>query len=196
MAPPSGNASRPGRHLAVLVGIIVVLLLAIVGGGIASPASWHKHFQVRLGLDLTSGTTVSLKAVPVHGHAVTAAEMTQAQQIMFNRVNSAGFTEAQVVPQGNNIMTVSVPGQNSQQVVKLVSQTAVLLFRQVLLIAPNASSAVTPATTPTPVPGTPALLLTRLPRPGSPVINAGSNPAIPASSVPGIPSSTIELPLG
>src|SRR5260370_41905836 len=82
--------------------------------------------------------------------------MATAQQIMFNRVNSAGFTEAQVVPQGTNIMTVSVPGQNSGGVVKLVSQTAELLFRQVLLIAPNAASAVTPTPTPTPTPPGPA----------------------------------------
>ena len=149
MAPPNGNASRPGRHLAVLAGIIVVLLLAIVGSHLASPAKWHQAFKVHLGLDLTSGTTVQLRAVPVHGSTVTAAQMAQAQQIMFNRVNSAGFTEAQVVPQGTNIMTVSVPGQNSQQVVRLVSQTAKLLFRQVLLMAPNAAS---PVPTPTPSP--------------------------------------------
>ena len=152
MAPPSGNASRPGRHLAVLAAIIVVLLLAILGSDIGSPAKWHQTFKVHLGLDLTSGTTVQLKAVPVHGSTVTVAQMAQAQQIMFNRVNSAGFTEAQVVPEGTNIMTVSVPGQNSEQVVKLVSQTAKLLFRQVVLVAPNAASAVTPTPTPSPVP--------------------------------------------
>jgi preprotein translocase subunit SecD len=135
----------------VLAGIIVVLLLAIVGADLASPAKWHQAFKVHLGLDLTSGTTVQLRAVPVRGSTVTAAQMAQAQQIMFNRVNSAGFTEAQVVPQGTNIMTVSVPGQNSQQVVKLVSQTAKLLFRQVLLMAPNAASAV-PTPTPSPTP--------------------------------------------
>jgi preprotein translocase subunit SecD len=128
------------------------LLLAIVGSDIASPAKWHQAFQVHLGLDLTSGTTVSLQAVPVHGTKVTQAEMTEAQAIMFNRVNSAGFTEAQVVPQGNNIMTVSVPGGNSNGVIKLVSQTAELLFRQVVLVAPNAASAVTPAPTPSPIP--------------------------------------------
>jgi preprotein translocase subunit SecD len=149
VAPPSGNASRPGRHLAILAAIIVALLLAIVGGDVASPANWHRHFQVILGLDLTSGTTVSLKAQPVHGSKVTQAEMTEAQQIMFNRVDSAGFTEASVVPQGNDIMTVSVPGRNSQAVVKLVEQTAELLFRQVQLIAPNTAVA-TPTATPTP----------------------------------------------
>jgi len=107
---------------------------------------------VRLGLDLTSGTTVSLAAVPVHGSKVTEAQMATAQSIMFNRVNSAGFTEAQVVPQGTSIMTVSVPGKNSAGVVKLVSQTAELLFRQVLLIAPNAASAATPTPVPSPTP--------------------------------------------
>jgi preprotein translocase subunit SecD len=149
VAPPSGSASRPGRHLATLAAIIVLLLLAILGSDIGSPAKWHQAFRVHLGLDLTSGTTVSLQAVPVHGTKVTQAEMTEAQSIMFNRVNSAGFTEAQVVAQGNNIMTVSVPGGNSNGVIKLVSQTAELLFRQVVLVAPNA---VTPAPTPSPIP--------------------------------------------
>ena len=152
MAPPSGNASRPGRYLAVLALIIVVLLLAIVGSNLGSPGKWSQAFKVKLGLDLTSGTTVSLAAVPVHGSKVTAAEMATAQSIMFNRVNSAGFTEAQVVPQGTSIMTVSVPGQNSASVVRLVSQTAELLFRQVLLMAPNAASSATPPATPTPTP--------------------------------------------
>jgi preprotein translocase subunit SecD len=152
VATPSGNASRPGRYLAVLVAIIVVLLLAIVGSDIGSPGKWSQAFKVRLGLDLTSGTTVSLAAVPVHGSKVTEAQMATAQSIMFNRVNSAGFTEAQVVPQGTSIMTVSVPGKNSAGVVKLVSQTAELLFRQVLLIAPNAASAATPTPAPSPTP--------------------------------------------
>ena len=152
MAPPSSNASRPGRYLAVLALIIVVLLLAIVGSNLGSPGKWSQAFKVKLGLDLTSGTTVSLAAVPVHGSKVTAAEMATAQSIMFNRVNSAGFTEAQVVPQGTSIMTVSVPGQNSASVVRLVSQTAELLFRQVLLMAPNAASSATPPATPTPTP--------------------------------------------
>jgi len=136
----------------VLVAIIVVLLLAIVGSDIGSPGKWSQAFNVRLGLDLTSGTTVSLAAVPVHGSKVTEAQMATAQSIMFNRVNSAGFTEAQVVPQGTSIMTVSVPGKNSAGVVKLVSQTAELLFRQVLLIAPNAASAATPTPVPSPTP--------------------------------------------
>ena len=149
MAPPSSNVSRPGRALAVLAALIVLLFLAIVGGNIASPGDWGKDFKVHLGLDLTSGTTVALKAQAPKGVSDTqfAADMTTAKNIMTSRVDSAGFTEAQVQQQGSDIINVAVPGAGSQKVVNLVGTTAQLLFRQVLLMAPN-----TGATTATPVP--------------------------------------------
>src|SRR5215469_5592178 len=125
--------------LALLAGIIVVMILAILGGDLASPGKWHSNFRVHLGLDLTSGTTVALQAARPGGGTPTSAEMQQAIQIMNNRVNGAGFTEAQVVQQGSDIINISVPGQNAQKVVSLVSRTAELLFRQVLLEAPNRS---------------------------------------------------------
>ena len=149
MAPPSGNVSRPGRPLAVLGVLIVVLFLAIVGGNIAQPSKWGSDFKVKLGLDLTSGTTVALEAQAPKGvsSAQFATDMTQAKNIMESRVNGAGFTEAQVQQQGSNIINVAVPGANSQKVINLVGTTAQLLFRQVLLVAPNTVSA-----TPTPTP--------------------------------------------
>ena len=152
MAPPSSSGSRPGRALALLAGIIVVMILAIVGADLASPGKWSSNFRVHLGLDLTSGTTVALQAVKPGGGVPTQAEMQQAVQIMDNRVNGAGVTEAQVVQQGNNIINISVPGQSAQAVVSKVSRTAELQFRQVLLIAPNAPPATTPTTSPSPSP--------------------------------------------
>ena len=149
MAPPGSNASRPGRMLALLVGIIVVMILAIVGADLASPGKWSSNFRVHLGLDLTSGTTVALQAVKPGGGTPASAEMQQAIQIMNNRVNGVGFTEAQVEQQGSDVITVSVPGQSAQTVVSQVSRTAELQFRQVLLVAPNAPPA-TPSATPSP----------------------------------------------
>jgi preprotein translocase subunit SecD len=153
LAPASGNVSRPGRALAGLATLIVVMFLAIVGGNIGSPGHWGKDFKVRLGLDLTSGTTVALRAQAPKGvsSAQFAADMTQAKNIMANRVNGAGFTEAQVQQQGSDIINVAVPGAGSQKVVNLVGTTAQLLFRQVVLVAPN-KGATTPITTPTPTP--------------------------------------------
>ncbi len=161
MAPPSGNVSRPGRTLAALGVLIVVLFLAIVGGNIVQPAKWGSDLKVKLGLDLTSGTTVALEAQPPKGvsSAQFATDMTQAKNIMESRVNGAGFTEAQVQQQGSNIINVAVPGANSQKVIDLVGTTAQLLFREVLLVAPNTSTAVptptpsaSPSSTATPTP--------------------------------------------
>ena len=174
MAPPSSNASRPGRALAVLAALIVVLLLAILGSDLASPGSWSKNFRVHLGLDLTSGTTVELRAVKPGGRPPTAADMQQAIQIMENRVNASGTTEAQVQQQGSDIINVSVPGQSAQQVVNLVSQTAELQFRQVLLAAPNTAAAAAPApASPTPVPSV---------SPSAPASAAPSASATPSAS--------------
>jgi preprotein translocase subunit SecD len=157
VAPPSGNVSRPGRALAVLGVLIVVLFLAIVGGNIVQPSKWGSDFKVKLGLDLTSGTTVALEAQAPKGvsSAQFATDMTQAKNIMESRVNGAGFTEAQVQQQGSNIINVAVPGANSQKVIDLVGTTAQLLFRQVLLVAPNTVTA-TPAPTPSASPSSSA----------------------------------------
>jgi preprotein translocase subunit SecD len=155
VAPPSSSGSKPGRHLAALAAIIVLLLLAVVSSNIASPGKWSHDFHVLLGLDLTGGTQVSLQAEAPHGKSPSAQQMNEAVSIMLNRVDAGGFTEASVVPQGTNIINVSVPGQKSQAVIKLVEQTAELLFRQVLLQAPNTATPV-PASTPTPSPSSTA----------------------------------------
>jgi len=126
-------------------------LLGVLAGSIAQPSNWHNRFKVHLGLDLSSGTTVTLRAVPPKGTSATqlAADMTTAQQIMSNRVNGAGFNGASVTTQGTNLINVTVPGQGSKQVVDLVGTTALLRFRQVLLEAQNytatTSAKVTPA---------------------------------------------------
>jgi len=168
--------------LAVLAGLIVVMILAIVGGDLASPGKWHSNFRVHLGLDLTSGTTVALQAVKPGGGTPTAAEMQQAIQIMDNRVNGAGVTEAQVVQQGSDIINVSVPGQSAQAVVARVSRTAELQFREVLLLAPNTSA--TPSASPSPSAS------------ASPSSKASASPSPSASATPTSATSTWQQAAG
>jgi preprotein translocase subunit SecD len=175
--------------LALLAGIIVVLILAIVGADLASPGKWSSNFRVHLGLDLTSGTTVALQAVKPGGGVPTQAEMQQAVQIMDNRVNGAGVTEAQVVQQGNNIINISVPGQSAQAVVSKVSRTAELQFRQVLLIAPNAPPATT-TTSPTPSASTKASPSSSAKASPSPSASGAASPAASATPSPAPTSAT------
>jgi preprotein translocase subunit SecD len=140
--------------LIALVVLIIVMLLGIVAGSIGSPASWHQRFKVGLGLDLTSGTTVTLQAnkPATMSNSEFSTAMGTAVSIMNNRVNGAGFTGATVVPEGNNLITVTVPNKQAQQVQNLVGTTAQLRFRQVLLSAPNYATSASPTPTPTPTP--------------------------------------------
>jgi preprotein translocase subunit SecD len=181
VAPPRKPVSRPGRALAGLVVLIIVMLLAIVGKDVVSPGNWRHDFKVQLGLDLAGGTSVTEEAQTISGKAPSASDMTQARAIMIARVNGAGFSGAQVQQQGSNNMVVTVPGANTQKVVRLVGTTAQLLFRQVLLVGNSnstASHSTSPATSPTPSSGS---------TPGassSPSAKASSSPSTKASSSP------------
>src|SRR5215469_9391781 len=106
------------------------MLLFLVGGNLFSPSQWHKDFKVGLGLDLSSGTQLSMQATTLSGGVPPASEMHEAINIILSRVNASGNTGATVQTQGNDILNVSVPGKTSQQTAQLVSETALLNFRQ------------------------------------------------------------------
>ncbi len=173
MAPSSTPNSRPGRYLTALVVLIVIMLAGVLGGRIFDPAHWHKSFVVHLGLDLSSGTSITLQAqTNSKGQVPGQASMTKAVQIITNRVEATGLTGASVVQQGKNLIVVSVPGAGAQKVATLVGETALLRLRQVLYYAPNTT---TSTTTPTPTP--------------SPSASTSTTPKASASpSTPGAPA--------
>ncbi len=148
MAPPSRSGSRPGRALAALAVLILVMLISITGKQTFSPANWHKQFKVGLGLDLSSGTKVVLQAATAKG-APSSSAMQQAITVLESRVNGTGNSGAQVQQQGGDLINVSVPGKAPNDVINLVSSTAKLAFRPVYLEAPYAApAAATPSATP------------------------------------------------
>jgi preprotein translocase subunit SecD len=166
VAPPSTQSSRPVRLLAVLIALFVGLLVSVIGKNAFQPANWHRGFKVGLGLDLSSGTTVTLRAVTSKpGQVPSQSDMKIADGIMLSRLNGSGLTAAQVQQQGTDIITVTVPGKGSQEVEKLVGTTAQLRFRQVLLLAPGIPEQVTT----TPSPG------------ASPSASGSASPSAPAS---------------
>ncbi|MFZ0190918.1 MAG: protein translocase subunit SecD [Streptosporangiaceae bacterium] len=150
MAGPTKSVPHPGRALAALIALIVIMLLALVGGNLFSPSQWHKDFRVGLGLDLSSGTELSMQATTLSGGIPTAADMNEAKTIILSRVNASGNTGAEVQTQGNDILNVSVPGKTTEQTEKLVSETALLNFRATLLYQPYSATPSTPATSASP----------------------------------------------
>jgi preprotein translocase subunit SecD len=161
VAAPTKTVPHPGRALLALAVLIVIMLLGILGGNLFSPGNWHKDFKVGLGLDLSSGTQVTMKATTPAGGVPSSAEMNEAISIILARVNGTGNSGAQVQTEGNQDLNVSVPGKTTQQTEALVSTTALLMFRQVLLeqpytgassagASPSASASASPSASATP----------------------------------------------
>nr|WP_106399357.1 protein translocase subunit SecD [Actinocorallia populi] len=104
----------------------------------------------KLGLDLAGGTTVTMTAQTESGESAPAEQMDQAIKIIRDRVNGSGLTDAEVTKQGDNVIVVSVPGdENDQkQIIDLVGTTAQLQFRQALVTGVGATAPETPTTGP------------------------------------------------
>ena len=128
------------------------MLIGIVGSNIGSPGKWHKDFKVGLGLDLSSGTQATLRAVTDKGNTPPQADMKTAVAIINDRVNASGNTGVSVQQEGATDIQVTAPGQGSQQLIDNVSTTAQLRFRAVLLegssstaASPSASATASPS---------------------------------------------------
>jgi preprotein translocase subunit SecD len=150
VAGPTKTVPHPGRAIAALIALILIMLLAIAGGDLFSPGQWHKDFRVGLGLDLSSGTQLSMKATTLNGTAPTTDDLNEAKTIILSRVNASGNTGAEVQTQGNDILNVSVPGKTTEQTEQLVSETAYLNFRETLLYLPYTGASSSPSTSATP----------------------------------------------
>src|ERR1700759_5452023 len=124
------------------------MLIGIVGSNIGSPGKWHKDFKVGLGLDLSSGTQATLRAVTEKGKAPPQDDMKTAVAIINDRVNASGNTGVSVQQEGSTDIQVTAPGQGSQQLINNVDTTAKLRFRAVLLEG-SSTAAATPSASPT-----------------------------------------------
>jgi preprotein translocase subunit SecD len=189
VAAPTKTVPHPGRALAALAALIVIMLLAILGGDLFSPSNWHKDFKVGLGLDLSSGTQLSMKATAPGGGIPTSGDLNEAETIILSRVNATGNSGASVQTQGNDILNVSVPGKTTEQTEELVSETAFLNFRQTLLFEPysgtsSTSSSSSPSTSPSAGASSTAKATT------SPSASATSTASTSAKIVPAASSST------
>ncbi|KAB1933838.1 protein translocase subunit SecD [Micromonospora sp. ALFpr18c] len=139
---------RPGRQLAVLGFIFVVLYLLVFFSG--ASGSLKDRLEPRLGLDLIGGTRVTLEATnSVDGKPPTADNLEEARQIIESRVNAFGVAEAEVVTEGNRNIVISLPGENRD--LTDVGSAAELRFRKVLKAADGSGAAAAPpAATPAP----------------------------------------------
>jgi preprotein translocase subunit SecD len=116
--------------------------------------------------------------------------MNAAISVIQSRVNGTGNSGAQVQPQGTNLLVVTVPGKGSQQTIQLVSSTALLMFRQVLLFQPyGAASTTTPSVSPSASPSASASGSAKASPSASPSASSTSTAKTSAKIVPAATSS-------
>ena len=172
------------------------MLATIIGGAALHPGSWHDKFKVGLGLDLSSGTTVTIKTVVLGpgNRTPTSADMAQSIAILNSRLNGQGFTGAKIQQQGTNEIVVSVPHRSAEEIHPLLS-SAVLRFRQVLLMAPGRPTALAPtpsaSASPSPSPKAGAGSGSSSPSPSASASKSGgTGQAAGAKALPGSSSPT------
>jgi len=109
---------RPAR---TLLGFFIGL--AVAYGLVALAGTWTPT----LGLDLQGGTRITLIAEG----SPSEANLTEASEIIDQRVNGSGVSEAEVTTQGDDFVVVEIPGQSRRDLVDTVKRQAQLRFRLV-----------------------------------------------------------------
>ena len=142
------ESRRPGR---TLIGFFVGLALTYVL--VALAGSWTPT----LGLDLQGGTRITLIAQG----SPSEDNLAEAAEIIDQRVNGSGVSEAEVTTQGNEFVTVEIPGTSRRDLVETVERQAQLRFRLVACSSADnrcgaAGAPTAPGQTPGDTPSAPA----------------------------------------
>jgi preprotein translocase subunit SecD len=129
VAPPQGQL-KASRYFVTLFLIIAVLWAWVIffNDGVRTP---------KLGLDLQGGTSLTLEATS-RGSAPDPRKLEEARDIIANRVNDYGVSEAEVLIEGDRNIVINVPGATGQDL-KRVGAPAELRFREVLQTTDNVS---------------------------------------------------------
>lgn len=162
--------------------MLLALILALGGTMLL-----QKAFTPKLGLDLAGGTTVTLSPVTQNNAAPPEEILDRAVNIIRDRVNGTGISDAEVAKSGSNII-ISIPGVGQSEAIKLVATTAELRFRQVLAMeatqapqdlatnAPTPSASASPSRSATPK-------SSKTPEAGTPKPGASPTGKAPASAL-------------
>ena len=139
MAKRSPLAAARGALLSMV--LLMVVMVAGIFGSTYSGGSWAP----KLALDLSGGTQMILSP-KVNGSSegnVSQEQLNQAVEIIRQRVDGAGVSEAEVTTSfgsGNNVV-VSVPGTISSETRQLIQASANMTFRPVLVAGEGAAIA-------------------------------------------------------
>ena len=122
--------------IAILVAVAIWVVLPNNPG--IHIGEFNRDFKTYLGLDLIGGVQVLLEADLPTEQNVTTEAMTTAQQIVENRVNGLGVSEAVVQRIGDRRISVELPGlKDPEQAIQTLRGTGLLEFVDLSSIPPQ-----------------------------------------------------------
>lgn len=105
-----------------------------------------------LALDLQGGTQIILEPVTTDGSEITPEALDEAINVIRQRIDSSGVSEAEIAQQGEGNIVVGIPGEVDDETIALISKAAQMKFRPVLTygagtptVVPSPSASVDPS---------------------------------------------------
>src|SRR5438105_12902045 len=152
---------RVDRRLLLLIGVIALLALFIDGFGYVYRVAtnqpltgslrgvptlsipflgFEQQIYVHKGLDLQGGTHLELEITGVRSGTTIQDARDVAAAILERRVNSSGYAESVVRPEGTNRIIVELPGVNLEQAKQILGKTSYLSIIEWVPGTPDAST--------------------------------------------------------
>lgn len=154
MAARPTPVRKAWRSLTWLLVIIVGLIAINAGGVLWANGTWVP----KLALDLEGGTQIILAPqLEKSGQTVSTEQLNQAVEIIRQRIDASGVSEAEINTQGQNVV-VAIPGEVDEETRNRVESSAKLEFRAVLCASSSPPAETPPycigqpTSTPTPEP--------------------------------------------
>ena len=118
------------------VGGIAAFFAGLIIWGVATGQP-GAAYAPELALDLQGGTSIILTPTLADGESVDPEQLTQALEIIRQRIDGTGVSEAQVSIQGEQNILVSIPGTPDANTLQLIKASALLEFRPVITYGAN-----------------------------------------------------------
>ncbi|MDP5226073.1 MULTISPECIES: protein translocase subunit SecD [Arthrobacter] len=141
------------RTLLWLVALTLAMTAVVAGGALSGASGWTP----KLALDLEGGTQMILAPRVEGSGSVNADQLNQAVEIIRQRVDGSGVSEAEITTQGGRNVVVAMPGTPSQETRNLIQASADMNFRPVITAGAG-----------TPVPEAQRTPADKLPKPTTP----------------------------
>ncbi len=138
------------RRALISLAVVIVALGALLAGA----HQWGTAgLAPKLGLDLEGGTQMILTPRVTSGKTASPEQISQARDIIVQRVDANGVAGAEVTTQNNTNIVVSIPGVPDKATLDAIRRSSQLQFRAVLAEesgAPLPTPTTTPSGTPSP----------------------------------------------